>query len=107
LHLQRELLEDEDWVGVKKASIDWFKVLLTEVREAHLDTLITSSLDFKMPVIDLPDDFRKLDFSNATRFNQGDRYFNKRAGLPLNATKPGESGKSHLAQLCEWVYEKD
>lgn len=95
--------EDEEWVGVKKESVDWFGQLMNKIEEDQLG----DGVSFIHHIINIPDELRKLDLSSATRFNQGDRYFNKRAGLPLNETKIGESSKPHLVQLCEWVNEKD
>jgi len=78
--------DDQVWIGVQKESLDWFRKEVLEKEEYKYD---------------LPECFSKIDLSSGVRFNQGDMYFAEKTGLPVQATKPGESAPTHMSKILE------
>lgn len=72
----------EEWVGVLPESIAWFR---EQVKNAE-----------KM---DVPREFRDLDWSKGRRFNQGDAFFAKNLGFETPATREGETETPILSQM--------
>lgn len=67
---------DELWVGVEPAEVQFLKDKLINDEEYGAD---------------IPDEFKKIDFSKAARFNQGDQFFANAMGQETPATEPGKA----------------
>lgn len=92
--------DGETWTGVLPASLAWWRERLTETERAVLE-YDGERHEYDDPVLDVPDVFRKLDWSGAVRFNQGDAYFAARLGGPLPATVPGAADDPMLMRALK------
>jgi len=89
--------DGHDFVGVKADSVRWFR---DKLAEKAADTTSLSE-PFEYDVYDVPDSLRRVDWSKALRFNQGDAYFAARVGAATPATEPGMTNPTILSRLLD------
>lgn len=84
----REVSMEELWAGVEQAEVDFLKKFLDDEDSSF------------------PDEFRKLDLSNAVRFNQGDAFFADHLGADVPGTAPGETKEPMIGKLIEGMKQE-
>lgn len=125
-------LDDVKWVGVKPESLKWFIDKLNETEEVVAKSWVSSwepfegeepdedgeyhddqgdfanwSEDFRYTrhLIEVDSLFRSLDWSKASRFNQGDMFFAEHGMAPLQATEVGAAEEPQISGLMDKVFE--
>lgn len=96
------------WIGVTKTSLRWFMKQLNK-QETSIDEVSSWSSDTKKTtykkyktrshVLDVPDEFRKLNLLTGERYNQGDAFFAVRGIGGNPATKIGKQKKTTFSKL--------
>lgn len=102
--------EDENWIGVKPESVEFLQKWISNKErtwsEEEVDEMVAGlsnpDLDWEKELresysFDFPEEIAGVTLELGIRFNQGNMYFAEKIGLPLDATKPGESRKPVLS----------
>jgi|SRR3990172_460801 len=108
---------DAEFVGVLPESIEWFRAKLLETntepmifwghtiypgeKTTRLKQVVYSTPNNPWYIHDVPEAFRKLDWAQAVRFNQGDAYFAGKLDFPTPITKPGEADDTLLSRTLK------
>jgi hypothetical protein len=95
----------DEWVGVEDESLKWFVDTLRK-KESETLRIGDQAVETESYVLDVPDVFRELDFGKSLRFNQGDMFFAKELGVPLQASAPGEAQDSILSRAFTLMEEE-
>jgi hypothetical protein len=111
--------EGMEWIGVTPESLTWWVAKLRGEHEEtyNLSSYVTepdgSSREEKLPEmksmvpdLDVPDVFRKLEWGQALRFNQGDAFFAAAAGQATPGTAPGEAQPTVMSQMIPFLFPK-
>lgn len=107
--------EGEEWVGVTPASVEFLKQILSHSMPTYNEDEIRDWME-QFPeggdnreefekglresmTYDFPEEIAQVSFGQAVRFNQGDMFFTKKIGMPLAATKPGDSEEPVITKM--------
>lgn len=107
----------EDWVGVTSDSVEFLQKWIGKNERMWTDEEVSQMMrDLLNPKIDpqdwkrelreeytfdFPEEIARVKLDKAIRYNQGDMYFAEKVGLPLGATKPGESDEPAIMKMIK------
>ncbi len=109
--------DNEDWVGVKPESVEFLQKWISNKERMWDDEKVAESVanlnnpditpedwekELKETFIsDFPDEIAGVRLDMGVRYNQGNIYFAEKVGLPLEESKPGESGEPVIISLID------
>jgi len=81
-----------EFIGVIPETKRWFVACLKETEVVKIEGAGEGgkTMEYESSVLDFPEEFKKLDWEQALRFNQGDAYFAARLGHEIPATEVGK-----------------